>query len=183
MKKIAQTQLAQELQHLPAHYRENFSREFLQLIAALRLHDFLIVRADEAYDEDSIKRNMYIEAGHPSVWIHSLEAAGLQARLRQAEPESAEYEALLNKTMRANLLEQQRLLGLLERFYNNHIAPSFYARLIVETIDLGETCLKAQGGSVRLVLADEASRQQWLESMRYELAAFTSFLVDGGKVS
>lgn|GEM_PF-5662567 len=141
----------------------------------MRLRSFTIQRADEAKPVVEAGDDLWSEMGHPSVWLHV--PSNDSNRLSTLEPESEEYALLLNKVIRANLAEQARLLTLLEKFYINHTSMSFYSRLVVETIDLGESCLKPQGATIRPILDSEMQQRQNDES-EVELAAFSEFLVN-----
>lgn len=161
--------------NLPDHYHETFSDDFLILLAGLRMYGFTIQRADEAkvtVDEDD---DLWSELSHPSVWLHAPSAP--TGEPRKAEPGSAAHTRLMNGVIRLNLKEQQRLLALLSDFYTNREPVSFQARLIVETIELGETCLRTQGASIRLTL-DDAHQELWLKEAQTELRAFADFLID-----
>lgn len=168
------TLLTSELRNLPPHYYDTFSDEFLELLAALRLHGFMIQRADEALPVIPSDQDLWVELGHPSIWLG---ARGTPLReLRAAEPGSAEQVKYINQVIRANLSEQRRLLTLLDDFYADHVAASFYARLIADTTDYGETYLRSQGACVRTILEDPQQQELWLKDSQAELIAFTEFL-------
>jgi hypothetical protein len=168
--------LDDELDNLPTHYRETFSYNFLILLAALRLHGFSIQRADEAVPVIAADKDLWPELSHPSVWLSSMSAPTNE--LQKAEPGSPAHTIYTNQVIRAHLTEQRRLLELLEAFYAMHVPASFYARLIAETVDIGETYLRSQGASVRITLEDEQLQTQWLEQSQLEMTAFSLFLVN-----
>lgn len=170
------SQLAEAIQDLPAHYHDTFSKDFILLLAALRLHGFAIQRADEASATIKPGQDLWPELSHPSVWIHAPSAP--VDELRKAEPGSVEHTRLSNAVIRANLADQERLLNLLSEFYTTHSPASLQARLILETIDLGETCLRSQGASVRVILEDSRDQGQWLKESRAEMSAFAAFLAE-----
>src|SRR5690606_23366606 len=89
-----------------------------------------------------------------------------------------EYQKLSNEVIRQNLAQQRRLLDLLASFYENHTPTTFEARLIVETIDMGESNLRPQGASVRLALDDEQMQAEWAKASAAELSAFADFLLN-----
>lgn len=165
----------QEVDNLPDHFHDAFDKDFLKLLAALRLHGFHILRADQASPIVN-SDNLWIELSHPSVLIYSPDAP--KRKLEVAEPGSLEYTQLTNEVIKANLREQQRLLVLMEEFYKGHYPPSFDARLIVETIDLGESCLRPQGASVRVILEESVTQEMQDKEFSSELIAFTTFLID-----
>lgn len=165
--------LLDEIQRLPAHYHESFSNGFLELLAALRLQGFTIQRADEASPVEE-QADLWPELSHPSVWLY--EPSAPVNELRKAKRGTREHRELTNQVIRANLAQQRRLLALLADFYQAHTPPPFPAQLIIETIDLGETCLRPQGASVRLVLDDE-HQKQWLQEFRIEMKSFADYLI------
>lgn len=162
--------------NIPDHYYDNFSDDFVTVLAALRWHGFTILRADEG-KEAVDEQNLYAELSHPSIWLHAASTADLAKKLPKLTPGSLQHTGHVNQIIRANLLEQKRLLALLEEFYKTR-TPSFYARLIVETHGLGETYLRSQGSSVRIMLEDEKLQKQWLKDSNTELLAFAKFLVE-----
>lgn len=170
------TSLEEALEDLPEHYHDTFSDDFLQVLAALDIHGFAIQRADEAVSIVGKEHDLWPELSHPSVWIYAPTAPTNE--LHQAEPGSPEHTRLSNEVIRANLLEQQRLLDLLEAFYSQRTPASFRARLIVETVELGESYLRSQGASVRTILDETASQAQWLDESMDEFAAFADFLTE-----
>lgn len=165
--------IANAVKNLPPHYRDAFSDDFLKLIACLRLHGFSIQRADEALPPPEAKRDLWTALSHPSIWLYNPEAP--TAELRAAEPGSPEHQHLINIAIQKNLTEQKRLIDLLAKFYTAHTPATFQAGLIVETIDLGETCLRPQGASVRLIL-DDQNQREWLHASQHELNTFADFL-------
>jgi hypothetical protein len=167
--------LLEEIQRLPAHYHETFSNGFLELLAALRLHGFAIQRADEAALVTDADHDLWSELSHPSIWLH--EPSAPANKLRRTEPSTPEHKELINRVIRANLAAQRRLLALLAGFYSRHTPTSLPSRLIIETIDLGETCLRPQGASVRLVL-DEEDQRRWLQDSRVEMKHFADYLTE-----
>lgn len=167
-------QLTDALNSLPDHYHETFNDDFITLLAALRMHGFTIQRADEAKATVTDKDDLWSELSHPSIWLCS--PAAPTSELQRAEPGTTTYTRLMNKVVRVNLKEQQRLLSLLNEFYTDHEPVSFQARLIAETIELGESYLRAQGASVRIAL-DDAHQELWLKEARAELQVFADFLI------
>jgi hypothetical protein len=170
-----QPSLAETTANLPDHYHDMFSATFLRLLAALTLHKFSIQRADEALMVIDSTHDLWPELSHPSVWLCSSSAP--MRDLQTAEPGSQNYTQLSDAVIRANLSEQHRLLLLLEEFYDNHKPISFYSRLIIETIDMGESNLRPQGASIRIILKDPAIQKQWINDSNAELNAFTDFLI------
>ncbi len=167
-----------EVDRLPQAFHEDFSDKFLLLLAALRLHKFSIQHADEGKDVVAADDDLWAQMGHPSVCLYARTASDLARKLRSLERSTPEYIDCSNQIIQANLREQQRLLALLEAFYQEHIAPSFCSRLIVETIDdQGESYLKPQGASVRLLM-DGKIQTVWLRQGQAELYAFARFLSD-----
>ena len=169
-----QTPLKHEIAKLPNHLKQALSPPFLTVLAALKLHGFLVLRADETLPRISPDTNLWAELSHPSVWIHAQGAPTHQ--LKHATAGTAEHTQLTNQVITANLTQQQRLLGLLDEFYKQHTPSSFYARLIVETIDLGESMLRPQGASVRIILNSEAMQRHWAKQGTQEFYAFAEFL-------
>lgn len=155
---------------------KDFSPTFVRVLAALHHHDFFITRADEARPTVDKTRELWQELSHPSVWIQSKEAPALTRMLQKATPGSSEHTRLTNQIILANLSEQRRLFESLQSFYQNHQAPSFATQLIIETIDLGDSYLRSQGASVRLVM-DTAVQRSWYEECVAEFTAFANFLV------
>lgn len=170
------TRLEEEIADLPAHYHDTFSQDFILLLAALRLHGFSIQRADEARSTMKPDEDLWPELSHPSVWMHA-PSAPMDA-LRKAAPGSPEHTRLSNEVIRANLADQEWLLSLLGEFYATHLPTSFQARLILETVELGETCLRSQGASVRFILDDSRERALWLKESQAEMRAFAAFLAE-----
>jgi hypothetical protein len=169
-----QKSLTEAIKNLPDHFRDTFSDDFLKVLAALDMHGFAIQRADEAVPVVPKEHGLWSELSHPSIWIYR--PAAPMNELQQAEPGSPEHARLTNAVIRANLLEQQRLLELLEAFYSQHEPVSFSARLIVETVELGESYLRSQGASVRIILNDTAMQSQWHDESMAEFSAFADFL-------
>lgn len=167
--------ITDEIANLPSHYHDTFSHNFLALLATLRLHGFFIVRADEAQETVGKDADLWAELSHPSVWLHSRSVAPLKQKLQAAELGTAEHTKVSNDLIHANLEEQRRLLSLLDEFYNNRSAASLYAQLIVETIDLGESYLRTQGSSIRLLM-DSTTQRAWLQESQKEMDAFAHFL-------
>ena len=170
------SRLEEEIADLPAHYHDTFSQDFIRLLAALRLHGFSIQRADEALSAIKSDEDLWPELSHPSVWMHA-PSAPMDA-LHKAAPGSPEHTQLSNEVIRANLADQEWLLSLLGEFYATHSPTSFQARLILETVELGETCLRSQGASVRIILEDDRERAQWLKESQTEMRAFAAFLAE-----
>lgn len=167
-----------EVENLPEHYKAMFSESFLMLLAALRLHGFNIVHADEAKEKVGDTDDLWAEIGHPSVWFGSIRAVDFARELRDLMRDTPEYAACSNQAIRANLAEQQRMLELLDEFYGLRAPVSFYSRLIVENIDdLAESYLKPQGANIRIA-QDDNVQQKWDEDFRLELLTFTKFLAD-----
>ena len=170
------SRLEEEIADLPAHYHDTFSQDFILLLAALRLHGFFIQRADEVRSAMKPDEDLWPDLSHPSVWIYA-PSAPVDA-LRKAAPDSVEHARLSNEIIRANLADQEWLLSLLSEFYATHSPTSFQARLILETVELGETCLRSQGASVRVILDDSRERAQWLKESQAEMRAFAAFLAE-----
>lgn len=167
--------VVQELKNLPEAY-DDFSTEFRLLLATMRVHGFSIYRADEAIPVVGPDKSLWAEAGHPSVLIQPRsDAFTLREAVRVAVPGSQEHTEATNRLVRANLLEQQRLLGLLDEFYEDR-SPYFYARLVTQTDSLDGTRLKPQGGDIRVILENEEWQQEWFEESNAELQAFAYFL-------
>ena len=169
--------LQEEINKLPARYHEDFSTDFLGLLAALRLLGFSILHAHEGRRDIVLRKtNLWAEIGHPSVCVQAPEALELIRQSRTLERNTPEYVDCSNKIIQANLVKQRLLLEALDEFYRTHTAPSFYARLIVETVDdFADSYLKPQGGSVR-VIADADEQRRLYEESRGEILAFSDFL-------
>lgn len=161
---------------LPDHYKDTFGYDFLKLLAGLQLHGFSIQRADEAKTAVSSDEDLWVELSHPSVWIH--EPSAPIYLLKRATPGSPEYQKLSNEVIRQNLAQQRRLLELLDTFYKTHTPTTFEARLIVETVDMGESNLRPQGASVRITLDDEQMQSEWAKAGTEELSSFADFLLN-----
>ncbi|WP_165036691.1 hypothetical protein [Candidatus Protofrankia californiensis] len=171
--------ITEEIERLPQGF-DDLSEGFLVLVAALRLHGFSIQRADEAKEPVDDSDDLWAEMGSPSVWIYARSALELSRNLRKniEQRNTPEYMRDSNRVIRANLEEQRRLLGLLEEFYAQHTPVSFHARLIVETIDdQGESYLKPQGASVRVIMGSDAQKK-WRDEGQTEMLAFAKFLAD-----
>lgn len=168
--------LAETLKSLPSHYYDNFTDDFILLLAGLEQHGFTILRADEAANYTG-GQNLWTELSHPSVWLSAPLEPGALSNLRSAKPGTPEHTEYINQTIHANLLEQQRLLILLEEFYSKRDS-SFYAKLIVETVERGESYLRSQGSSMRLILEDKKVQALWLKASNAEMLAFATFLIN-----
>lgn len=166
--------MVREIANLPDHFHKAFSREFLTFLAVLRLHGLSIIRADES--QSVVTGSLWAELSHPSVWFRSPLVSRLERERKDLKAGTPAYDDLNDRILRANLLHQQKLLDLLEEFYNRR-ATSFWSRLIVETIDLGESYLRPQGASVRLTWKDHNTQAKWLAESRAEIDAFTVFLI------
>ncbi|WP_410613956.1 hypothetical protein [Amycolatopsis sp. lyj-109] len=176
MKASNHSPLTEEFNNLPEHFTEAFYEDLLWTLAALRLHGFSILRADESHEVDE-QDDLWSELSHPSIWMQARTAPALTRRLREAKPGSAEHTRINNDLIRANLTEQRRLLDLLKGFYGQHTASSFHARLIVETIDQGESYLRPQEASVRTI-ASKREQKDWLKQANDELAAFGNYIAE-----
>lgn len=169
--------ISDELDYLREEYGATFGEDMLLLMAALNLHNFSIQRADEAYEVANSSTDLWPELSHPSVCLRAATVGKLELRLSELLPGSDDYAHCVKELIQANLKEQARIMLLLQKFYSRHAASSFSVRLIVETVELGESVLRPQGASVRLI--GEASEQtQWLKEARAEIGAFAHFLSD-----
>lgn len=171
---VHNTKLKKEITSVLSAHPE-LSERFARLLACLRLLGFTIVRADEAKMSVGAEDDLWSELSHPSVWIRSSSAPSLINKLRSSDPESAKHAKLTSQLIRANLHEQARLIGLLNEFYSHHTPASFMTRLIVETVDLGESYLRPQGASIRVIAGDDLQKRLYAES-NAEVLAFAKFL-------
>ena len=169
--------LSHELDLLYEEHGDNFSHGFLLLLAALRAHDFRIARADETKNFAEPTDGLWPELSHPSVLVQATDAGDLARKLRETQAGSAEYVEHSNALIRANLSEQNRLLALLDEFYEAHVPVTQQARLIVETVDQGESLLRPQSASVRLI-ASIGVREKWLKEYSIEMLTFAKFMSD-----
>jgi hypothetical protein len=168
--------IAEEVDNLPQGF-DALSKGFLVLVAALRLHGFSIVRADEAKAHVTNNDNLWLELQPPSVWVQSRVVAKIRYGLQEniEHHGTPEYIADSNKVITADLSEQRRLLVLLDEFYQTHGSRSVYTRLITETDSQGGFTLKPQGASIRIIM-DEATQKTWYAEFRAEMLAFGDFL-------
>ena len=174
MTKKYNPQLTEAIEDVLDEFPDTYGEVFVRLIAALRIHGFSILRADEATTIIADDADLWAELGYPSVWLYAPSAP--TGKFRDSEPGSDEHTRLLDKVLRANRVELQHLLTLLEAFYEQHTPVSFTARLIVEMIDgPSESYLRPQGSGVRLIL-DEAKQRAELEDYMREFDAFGEFL-------
>jgi hypothetical protein len=166
-----------ELNHLPEAY-DGFSTNFRLLVAAMRMLGFTIARADEAIAIVGPDADLRAESGHPSIRIAPHNSYDLRESTKATKPGSPEYLAAMNKSIAANMREQLRLLDLLDGFYDKHTPTSFYARLIAQTNEVGETNLKPQGADVRVILPKEEWQRQLLEESNAEMLMFAHYLCE-----
>lgn len=169
--------LFRELEFLQEEHGDNFSHGFLLLLAALRAHGFRVSRADEATEFVRPTDDLWSELSHPSVCLHAPDAGELTRSLREVQAGSTEYVKHSNELIRANLSEQQRLLTLLDEFYEVHVPVSQRARLIIETVDQGESVLRPQSASVRLVESVDV-QDKWIKDYRIEMLTLAKFMSD-----
>lgn len=167
------SKMAETINNLPSHYYDQFSDNFVIVLAALRLHSFTILRADEGIAENT--KELWQELSHPSILLHSPATIPLRDKMRKTQPGSPDHTAYSNKIIQANLREQSRLLALLAEFYEKY-TPPFYSRLIAETVELGDTYLRSQGASVT-VLEKKTQRERDIQNNQKELQRFAEFLV------
>ncbi len=99
-------------------------------------------------------------------------AHGALQRLAQSKPD--EIKQLQQDITQQNLRERQKLVGYLDEFYQNHLAP-FDQRLILQSQALGATRLQSQGADFQEFAAtqDKATK---LKSFQVEMRAFGDFL-------
>lgn len=169
--------IAEEAKKLPQQYQDSFSEGFIMLLVALHLHGLTILRADEAKATVDEGDNLQEQLDRPSVWLQSSQAGELTDKLSETKPGTDERLECTNKLIRANLAEQKRLLDLLDKFYESHTPASARSHLIIETTQQGESYLRPQGASSRIVLAKHADQKPWLEEFQAEMLAFAEFLV------
>src|SRR6266568_6015322 len=101
--------IAGEIDSLPEHFHDTFSSEYLNVLAILRLHSFVILRADEAEILEP-GQDLWPELSHPSVWLCAPAAQRFIRPFRDAEPGSYDHTSYLNQIIAANLKSQQALL-------------------------------------------------------------------------
>lgn len=174
MTKKDSSQLKEAMEDVLHEFPDTYGKTFVRLIAALRLHGFSILRADEA-TESAITRDtdLWAELGRPLVWFYAKSAP--TGKWRESEPGTDEHTRLLNEVLRANLAEQLHLQALLAAFYAQHAPVSFTALLVAGMFDSTEPVLQPQGAGTRLIL-DEAEQRAELEDYMREFDAFGEFL-------
>ncbi|MEK7153741.1 MAG: hypothetical protein AAB834_07340, partial [Patescibacteria group bacterium] len=174
----AHDRVAEEIESLPYGF-DDLNNGFRTLVAALRLHGLSVLRADEAKELIGDDDDLWAEMSSPSVWVYARSVLDLSRDLRKRieQRSTPEYVADSNRVIKANLMEQQRLLKLLEEFYTDR-QVNFFSQLIVETLyDYdGASYLRPQGASVRLIM-DDATQRDWFEEGRTEMLEFGNFLV------
>lgn len=167
--------LEDEIDKLGEGFHRALSHGLLSLVAALRLHGFAVQRADEPkeYVEPD---NLLAEMGTPSVWIYAQSTIDQVKTRKTMDIHDPGYAALDNQIVSDNLKAQLRLVNLLGEFYEHHAPASFYARLIVETMeDDAESNLTNQGSSIRVILSKD-EQEKLIRELHAEALAFSEFL-------
>lgn len=160
-----------EMDNLPQDFQK-MPRVFALLVAALRAHDLYAAVASpepsNQFKELELKKSPFVTLYTPS-HFEQLD------RLYGKTPNTPEFFKLSNKLFYKNLLIQQKLLAFLEEFYSTHTAP-FYARLVMESQDMGAMYLVSQGSSTLAILKDKAVKKKRLKECQDEFGAFMAFL-------
>lgn len=117
------------------------------------------------------------ERALPAPWISfsSKENGVLREKLKEVRNEgNKDEERKISQIMRKNsILEQGKLILLLDEFYRDRIVP-YDVRLIITPIR-GNT-LESQGADLLEIETDESKRQQKSSEYKEEMKAFTDFL-------